>query len=804
MRRQGAAAVLVLLAGLMAACLPVAEKSPWHAAEAQSASATPAVPAGGARPRLIVSGDQAYPPFEYLDENGEPAGFNVDLIRAVAEVEGYDVEIRLQPWDAARADLQEGRVDVLAGMVYTPERDRMYDFSIPHSAITFALFTQRKSDINSLADLQGHSVLVQEGGAMQDFLVENHTAARIVPVKTPLDALRRLAAGGADAALLNKMQALYFINEYRLNNLRVASDQVISMDYCFAVFEGNQSLRLKLDEGLQILKNNGEYRTIYNRWFQVYEQQATWDMMKYYILALLVAAALLGISISGVLILRRQVGRRSAALRESEKQYRLLYQRSPVGIFHFDTNLRLTDCNDRLAEIMKSERSRLVGLDLRRLKDTTVLPYLARILEREEVTFEGHYLATTSNAQLQVFVRGAPLYDAEGNLKGGVVIVEDVTERRQAEEKIRQQVQRLTALHEVDQAIGTSLDQKDVLNTVLKQARKQLNSDAAAILLLDPEGRAYHYIAGVGFRRHSPSKAEFPLGEKLAGQVAEQRKVVSIPNLMKTRRASQEIVTGEGFVAYHGAPLLANGQVIGVMEIFHRTPFIPNTEWLNFFETLAGQAAIAIDKATLFESLQRSKDELEEAYDVTLEGWARAMELRDRETVGHTRRVAELTVRLCRALGMGEEEVLQARRGALLHDIGKLAIPDSILFKTGGLDADEWEVMRRHPIYAYQLLSPIPYLGKALDIPYAHHEHWDGSGYPRGLKGREIPLAARAFAVVDVWDALWSDRPYRHGWEREQVCAHIQEGAGTHFDPHVVKVFFRMVARQGREKENRG
>jgi putative nucleotidyltransferase with HDIG domain len=252
----------------------------------------------------------------------------------------------------------------------------------------------------------------------------------------------------------------------------------------------------------------------------------------------------------------------------------------------------------------------------------------------------------------------------------------------------------------------------------------------------------------------------------------------------------------ERFVEYYGVPLIAKGQVVGLLEIFHRQPLAPDPLWLEFLEALAGQAAIAIDNAQLFAGLQRSNAELVVAYETTLEGWSNALDLRDRETEGHTLRVTKMTERLARTMGIEALELVHIRRGALLHDIGKMGVPDAILLKPGQLVEDEWAVMRMHPVYAYQLLSPITYLRPALDIPYAHHERWDGSGYPRGLKGEEIPLAARLFTVVDVWDALRSDRPYRQGWPDQQVVDHIRSLAHSHFDPTVVEIFLGIIENQ--------
>ncbi len=193
-------------------------------------------------------------------------------------------------------------------------------------------------------------------------------------------------------------------------------------------------------------------------------------------------------------------------------------------------------------------------------------------------------------------------------------------------------------------------------------------------------------------------------------------------------------------------------------------------------------------------ALQQAHTDLLLSYDATIEGWVYALDLRDKETEGHSQRVTEMTARLAQAAGIVDPELTHVRRGALLHDVGKLGIPDAILLKPGKLTDEEWVIMRRHPQYAYDMLAPIPFLRPALDIPFCHHEKWDGSGYPRGLAGEAIPLAARLFAAVDVWDALRSDRPYRAGWPKEKVLDYICTQAGTHFDPKAVDLFLQMIA----------
>ena len=249
----------------------------------------------------------------------------------------------------------------------------------------------------------------------------------------------------------------------------------------------------------------------------------------------------------------------------------------------------------------------------------------------------------------------------------------------------------------------------------------------------------------------------------------------------------------ESFVTYYGAPLVAKGSIKGVLEIFNRAEHDSDPDWLEFLKTLAAETALAIDNSGMFNDLQKSNMELVQAYNTTLEGWARALELRDQETEGHTRRVAEMTIELARALDIRESEIVHIHRGAILHDIGKMGIPDQILLKPGPLTEAEWVIMRKHPVYAFELLTTIPFLRQSLDIPHLHHEKWDGTGYPLGLKGEQIPLSARIFSLVDVWDALTSDRPYRDAWEVPRVLEYIQNQSGSHFDPRVVSAFIQLM-----------
>ncbi len=369
-------------------------------------------------------------------------------------------------------------------------------------------------------------------------------------------------------------------------------------------------------------------------------------------------------------------------------------------------------------------------------------------------------------------------------------------ENKANQDQVQNQLQRLSALHNIDVAINCSMDLRATLNILLTHVMAQLKVDASDVVLFNWHTRSYEYMTGSGFNTRIVEN--IGSGRNIAEKAILERRTIHIAQLTDQPVPASfiNLWEKENFADYWGVPLIAKGVVKGVIEVYHREPFNPDSDWVNYLETLAGQAAIAIDNAEMFEGLQRSNYELRLAYDATIEGWSHALDLRDKETEGHAQRVTEMTLKLAASMGINNTDLVHIRRGALLHDIGKVGVPDNILLKPGSLTEEEWEIMRMHPQYAYDMLASVTYLQKALDIPYCHHEKWDGTGYPRGLKGEQIPLAARIFAVVDVWDALSSDRPYRKAWQPEDVLGYIQDQAGKHFDPDVVELFIKVLNQE--------
>jgi HD-GYP domain-containing protein (c-di-GMP phosphodiesterase class II) len=353
----------------------------------------------------------------------------------------------------------------------------------------------------------------------------------------------------------------------------------------------------------------------------------------------------------------------------------------------------------------------------------------------------------------------------------------------------------MQALRSIDLAILSTLDLKSTATLMLREAAKQIDVDALNLLVLDPKSKMLNSIDSYGFKFNAFQHSLLQVGENFGGLAALERRVVQVRNLDRDPKsfARASHFAEEGFKTYLGVPLVVRNEVKGVLEIFQRREFEPDVDWLSFLEMIANQMAISIDNSLLLEVLHSSNVELATAYEATIEGLSRALELRDRETEGHTQRVTEMTLYLSRQMGISEAGLTHIRQGGLLHDIGKMGIPDAILLKPGSLTSEEWVIMRQHPIYAYQVLSKIEYFKPALDIPLYHHEKWDGSGYPHGLKSEQIPIAARIFSVVDVYDALTSDRPYRSAWTKEDAIVYIREQSGRHFDPDIVRAFMQMI-----------
>ncbi len=500
------------------------------------------------------------------------------------------------------------------------------------------------------------------------------------------------------------------------------------------------------------------------------------------------------------------------ALKESERKFRALAENIPSVVYQCQndskyTFIYLNDSIEQLTGYPKEDflNASLSFFDLYHPEDLRYIPLyddpdLEQINQKPfHITYR---IRHKSGNWVWVDEWGTGVLDSAGRVQYIEGVMIDVTERKRSEEELRRHAMELETLAVATSALRTAQNVTEMAPILARQALRAVNGTYASIFLLDPEtgefvSRGWYSVNNQpnfslpdeSNLRHFPNKG-------ITGRVAATGEIYMSEDIHKD--PVLVILEGERerLKDVHGSislPLRAQEKIIGVMHIWSTDYRIFTDTEIRLLIALAETASNSIHRAILFEQTLQHAQELALAYDNTLEGWARALELRDEITEGHTRRVTELTLKLARALNIPENEIVHIRRGALLHDIGKMGIPDSILHKPGPFTAQERMIMQQHTQYARDMLASISFLQPAIDIPYCHHEHWDGAGYPRGLKGRQIPLAARAFSIIDVWDALTSDRPYRPAWTKEKTRDYILERSGKQFDPQVVEAFFSLV-----------
>ena len=366
-----------------------------------------------------------------------------------------------------------------------------------------------------------------------------------------------------------------------------------------------------------------------------------------------------------------------------------------------------------------------------------------------------------------------------------------------AMEGIKQGVDQLSSLRLIDKAIIATNDLGQILEIVLDQVHEQLTVDAASIYLVEPVSQQLYAACGRGYTMQ-------PYQRSGVAEIALNTKRMFILDIHSNGNEQNQYIRSflnHGIAQCISVPMVSTEGVVGVLEGYYKTAVLLPPAKVEFLETIAGQAVIALEHVNLNDDYHEVNQKLSLAHEGILVGWAKALEYKDRETKGHSDRVTEMTSRVGSELNFSEEEMVNMRWGALLHDIGKMAIPDTILFKPGPLNEEEWEIMRQHPLYAQDFLKGIDFLKGAMDIPLYHHERWNGAGYPFQLIGVEIPLSARIFAMVDVWDALSYDRPYRKAWAPGDVINYIKLNSGVLFDPDLTDLFIRQVKEFNREND---
>ena len=486
--------------------------------------------------------------------------------------------------------------------------------------------------------------------------------------------------------------------------------------------------------------------------------------------------------------------REQEALRKSEARFRLLADNAADVIFRISARspMKIDYISPSAAQITKYPLDELYAdphILIRNMIGTDPKTFVRWVADQSSPSINLQFTRKDGN-NIWLELRCQAILDASGEPEFIEGIGRDITERIHSEQQLHEQMERINALHQIDKAITSSFDLRVTYQVLLDQLRQVLHVDAAAILQFESELIQYQFLTGLGFKSSESSLRSAMRHSPLPSEAIALKKTIQV-NLGNNQFFSpslSEILSTEKFSKYIATPMVIKGQIKGVLEIYHKSELDPSREWISFLEALAQQAAIALDNSQNFNELQKSQSVLLQAYDDTLMGWANFLDLRDKETEGHTVRVLERTMKAAQRLGIRDEDMEHLRRGVLLHDIGKVGVPDHILNKPGPLTDEEWVIMKKHPEYAYQMLSPIGFLKQALDVPYCHHEKWDGTGYPRGLKGKEIPFTARIFTVFDVYDAITNDRIYNKARSKDEALAYLRENVGIIFDPDIIEV----------------
>lgn len=472
------------------------------------------------------------------------------------------------------------------------------------------------------------------------------------------------------------------------------------------------------------------------------------------------------------------------AILESEAKFKALAQTAAAGIF-INRDDQFLYVNPMWCEITGMTEPELLNTSLWSVINHgdggEVREKYTDLLRTESgmIRFETSFNSRTGEQKWLDITAGFIDYQGEKATIGTAI---DITFRKQREND-------LEVVAKISEALRTDLTREQVRTTILAELLTSLAVDGAIISTMEEREDLPNLVRAIGCWQ-SVDNRKLKANEGLSGFIVSSCKpYVNFDAAHDAYFAFPDLITN--MVTLAGVPLVTKGETIGSI-IIGSSRLMSDNE-LRLLKTIGDLAASAIHRSDLYEQTSVQATELKRAYDATLEGWAHALELRDKETQGHSLRIANMTVELATRMGIDEQDLDNIRRGALLHDIGKMGVPDTILLKPGKLTEDEWSIMQKHPTYAYEMLSELPYFKDVLDIPYCHHEWYDGTGYPRGLKGEKIPLSARIFAIVDAWDALVSDRPYRKAWTKENALKHLVDQAGTHFDEEVVKAFAKMM-----------
>lgn len=777
-------------------------------------------PLPGQRPKLIVGDDINYPPYSYIDENGKPAGFNVELARFVGEAMGYDVEIRLDEWNKVRAALESGEIDVISGLFYSAQRAQVYGFSVKHSVTSGAIFAGRSRHVDSLEDLRGKTVVVQKGDIVAEFLAAQDLGIILHEAPTVAEALRLVDSGEFDYAGVLRLPGLYTVRELGLKRA-VAQDLILHPnDYCMAVRQGNDQLLQMLNGGLQVAKATGDFERIYNKWLGVYETPEPYRLLKKYGWVMLSAFGALVLLMLWNTALRRQVGLRTAQLETANRS--LQEQQEELTASHEEMEASLEELmaieeelREQYEKIIQSEAQLRISEERNRAM-IQALPDILFVLDGD-----GRFLDCQTGSPERLF---APKEAFLGRTLAEIMPPE-IAEQGLA--KIRLALETGEIQHfEYSLSIGDTLSHYE-----LRLSRSQANEVIGITRNITRrieyqqqiEYLSYHdQLTGLYNRRffeEELARLDVPRNLPLCIIMADVNGLKLINDSFGHRMGDELLIKVAGLLKR----VCRAGELIfriGGDEFVILLPQLPDQradELIRRIQEACAQERVAsLDLSVSFgwEAKRQPEEDIHEVFNQaedymykkklfegpsmrgkTIGAIVNALHEKNHREEQHSQRVACLARELAVALGLSERDVNEIDSAALLHDIGKIGITEYLLNKAGALTPEELAEVRRHPEIGYRILSSVNDMADIADYVLSHHERWDGGGYPRGLAGDRIPLQARIIAIADAYDAMTSERSYRTPVTPEAAGEELLRHSGTQFDPALVPVFIEAVVR---------
>ena len=770
------------------------------------------------RPVMIIGDDINYPPYSYLDSNGVPAGFNVDLAKAVAEVMGYDVQIKLDEWSKTRATLESGGIDAISGMFYSTQREETYAFTSKHSVTNGDIFTRKDIHLDQIDDLRDQTVVVQSGDIISEYLDQLDININLVEVSTIKEALKLVSDGSYDYAGVLKLPGLYSIKEEGLTELRAQNMDLAPNDYCMAVRKDNETMLITLNSGLQILKATGEYDKIYDRWLGIYEEKTVITVIEDYQWLLVLISLIIMMLVTTSLILKRMVALRTKKLNETNISLQANKQQLEV------VNLELKGKMKKIISMEASVREQynllidsqeqLQHSEIKNRSIVQALPDIVFTLDEN-----GKFIdCQTSDEKMQMVLKSSYLGKHLSEVFSDEIARIGVGKIKKAIDT--QQLQTF----EYERIINDKreiFEMRIVRNNEHEVIGITRNISTARIASERIEYLSYHdQLTGLYNRRFFEDELQrldvarnLPLCIMMADVNGLKLINDSFGHLMgdqllkRVAIVLKEACRQDGFVARMGGDefviLVPNSNALQtelLVERIHKMSANEKVGSMDLSISLGWEVKYT-EHEEIREVLKRAenkmyKNKLFEGPSIrgnTINAIIKTLNEKNKREELHSHRVSYLCKKLAIALNFSDQEIQEIESVGLLHDIGKIAIDEAILNKSGKLTEDEYEEIKRHPEIGYRILSTVNDMAEMAEVVLDHHERWDRKGYPRGLKGDLIPLQSRMICIADSYDAITSDRSYRSKRSDQEAFDELRKNAGTQFDPNLVEPFIKLI-----------